>query len=114
MVRYKCNIHVQNGDELIFWVSSNSTWKMLDPAGWCPIEGDWNASDLIGQGGCVCYGAGERHPPTFRLDEFKPFGYQVYNCGTVGEGTGRFLEPTMDIGPNKEFKWEILDVVQEE
>lgn len=109
---YVCRIDIQQREgiqNLYISVSSGGTWEVITPAGWCPGSGDWDASDLVGRGGCLCYGGGPRHPEIMRLNEFKPFGYETYRLGRVGDGTGRFIRPAMPVG-SSDFNWEIVDV----
>jgi hypothetical protein len=108
---YTCRIvnGVNQQTDLIISVSTNGSWSVVTPRGWCPSSGDWNASDLIGRGGCLCYGGGPKHPEILKLDDFKPYGYERYKPGVVGQGTGRFIAPMMPV-VQKEFKWDIASV----
>jgi hypothetical protein len=113
MIIYACTMMIEQGDkglqELWFTVSTNKTWKVMPYQDWRPAGGTWVASDLVGMGGCVCYGDDPKKTPIFRLFEFKPYGYEKYKVGKVGQGKGKFLEPLMPVG-KKEFNWEITSI----
>ena len=112
MTAYKCKIDVSGNDghyDLIISVVTNATWKVLTPEGWCPSSGSWDASDLVGRGGCLCYGGGPLKPQILLLKEFKPFGLETYRVGKVGDGKGCFIQPVMQIA-DKNFDWEIIQI----
>jgi hypothetical protein len=113
MIKYKCEINIRQGDDgiqkLRIWVISNGQWEVIYPEGWCPSSGPWDASDLVGRGGCVCFGGGPKRPPILKLNDFKPYGYQRYRVGKVGEGKGIFISPVMPVG-SKDFDWEIVSI----
>lgn len=56
MTTCHCRLTVAQGAasfELLVDVSTNSTWRVTRPLGWCPGSGRWNASERVGMGGSI-------------------------------------------------------------
>ena len=115
MTAYQCQIFVQQSEAsygLYIWVFTNQTW-MVESPNWCPSRGTWVASDLEGQGGCILVGGGPKNTQILRLRDFKPFGYEKYKKGQVGDGLGDWIDPVMPVDSGTTFNWTIWKVADE-
>jgi hypothetical protein len=87
-------------------IKTSQIWESQDSVHQKVANGSWDASDLVGRGGCVCFRGGDQ---CFRLNGFKPF---AQNIGTTGynegdKGDGEWINPWFKAG-SMDIQWEIF------